>query len=59
MLKKVVTLATALALTVNINAQEIKRISAYWANWEYWADSSITHDNVDFSKLAHVQYAFA
>ncbi|GAB2875521.1 hypothetical protein GCM10027180_02400 [Microbulbifer echini] len=58
--KRVATLAAALVLSVNISAQETtKRVSAYWADWEYWADSSFTHDNVDFSKLTHVQYAFA
>ncbi|WP_444899567.1 glycosyl hydrolase family 18 protein [Microbulbifer sp. VAAC004] len=57
--KKVATLAAAFLLSANVSAQETKRVSAYWADWEYWADSSFTHDNVDFSKLTHVQYAFA
>lgn len=35
------------------------RVTAYWADWEYWADPDFTHDNVDFGRLTHVNYAFA
>ncbi len=35
------------------------RVSAYWADWEYYYDAGFTHDRVDFSRLTHVQYAFA
>jgi len=36
-----------------------KRVAAYWADWEYYYDSAFTHDKVDFSRLTHVNYAFA
>jgi chitinase len=63
-LAAIALLTGALAAGADAAAQapsggDAKRVVAYWADWEYWADSSFTHDNVDFSRLTHVNYAFA
>ena len=58
LLAATVLLATPVAAQQSTDAAA-KRVIAYWADWEYWSDPSFTHDNVDFSRLTHVNYAFA
>lgn len=52
-------LASLLVLALSVAPAGATRVSAYWADWEYYYDSAFTHDRVDFGRLTHVQYAFA
>lgn len=52
-------LASLTLLALSVAPAGATRVSAYWADWEYYYDSAFTHDRVDFTRLTHVQYAFA
>ncbi len=51
-------LLTPALVAPSATAATPKKVAAYWADWEYYYDSSFTPDNVDFRKVTEVNYAF-